>query len=88
MSKTDVIKVEGTILEANGNSRYKVQLATGQEIRAMLSGKMRMNFIKVIVGDTVEVELSPYDITNGRISRRIRQKNEFNNPRPTVKKRK
>ena len=88
MSKKDIIRVEGTILEANGNSRYKVQLSTGQEIKAMLSGKMRMNFIKVIVGDTVEIELSPYDLTNGRISKRIRQRNEFNNPKPTFNKRK
>jgi len=72
MSKEDVIQAEGKVLEALANAQFKVRLDTGYEIIAHISGKMRKNFIKVIPGDRVEVEISPYDLTKGRISRRTR----------------
>jgi translation initiation factor IF-1 len=74
MSKQDCIKVEGIVTEANGDCRYTVKLTTGQEIKAQLCGKMKQNYIKCIAGDAVEVELSPYDLNHGRISRRLRSK--------------
>jgi translation initiation factor IF-1 len=72
MGKEDVINAEGKVLEALANALFKVKLDTGYEIIAHISGKMRKNFIKVIPGDRVEVEISPYDLTKGRISRRTR----------------
>lgn len=67
MSKKDVIELEGTILEALPNAMFKVKLENGHEILAHISGKLRMNFIRILPGDTVTVELSPYDLTRGRI---------------------
>ena len=67
MSKKDVIELEGTILEALPNAMFKVKLDNGHEILAHISGKLRMNFIRILPGDTVTVELSPYDLTRGRI---------------------
>jgi translation initiation factor IF-1 len=72
MSKEDVIQAEGKVLESLPNAQFKVKLDTGYEIIAHISGRMRKNFIKVIPGDVVEVEISPYDLTKGRISRRTR----------------
>ena len=74
MSKQDSIKVQGTITEALGSGNYRVELnATGSLILCKLSGKMKQHFIKVLPGDFVEVEMSPYDMTRGRISRRNKQ---------------
>ncbi|GAB6085474.1 translation initiation factor IF-1 [Alkaliphilus crotonatoxidans] len=68
MSKQDVIEVEGTVKEALPNAMFIVQLENGHEILAHISGKLRMNFIRILPGDTVTVELSPYDLTRGRIT--------------------
>lgn len=72
MSKNNCIKTDGTILEALSNSNFKVELDNGAIIICVLSGKMRMNYIKVIPGDRVGVEMSPYDLTKGRISVRYK----------------
>lgn len=71
MSKTTNVQINGTVLEALSNANFRVELDNGHEIICFLSGKMRMNYIKVIPGDKVCVELSPYDLTRGRISKRI-----------------
>lgn len=71
MSKTSNIQVTGIILEALSNSNFKVELENGKEIICFLSGKMRMHYIKVIPGDKVGIEISPYDLTKGRIYRRF-----------------
>ena len=68
MSKEDVIEVEGTVIEAMPNTIFKVKLANGHEITAHISGKLRMNYIRILPGDKVLVELSPYDLTKGRIT--------------------
>ena len=68
MSKKDVIEVFGTILEAQPNAMFKVKLENGFEVLAHISGKIRMNFIRILPGDRVKVELSPYDLTRGRIT--------------------
>ena len=68
----DVIEVEGIILEALPNAMFRVQLDTGQEILAHVSGKIRKNFIRILLGDRVKVELSPYDLSKGRISFRLK----------------
>lgn len=68
MSKKDVIEVEGTVVEALPNAMFKVRLDNGHELLAHISGKLRMNFIKILPGDKVTVELSPYDLTRGRIT--------------------
>ena len=67
MSKEDVIEAEGVILEALPNSTFKVKLSNGHVITAYISGKLRMNYIKIIPGDGVKLEMSPYDLTKGRI---------------------
>lgn len=72
MSKQDVIEVEGTILEALPNAMFQVQLVNGHTILAHISGKIRMNFIKVLPGDKVTVELTPYDLNRGRITYRYK----------------
>ena len=72
MSKQDVIEVEGTILEALPNAMFQVQLVNGHTILAHISGKIRMNFIKILPGDKVTVELTPYDLTRGRITYRYK----------------
>ncbi len=66
MSKKDVIEVEGTVIDAMPNTIFKVKLANGHEITAHISGKLRMNYIRILPGDKVLVELSPYDLTKGR----------------------
>ncbi len=67
MSKQDVIEVEGTVTEALPNANFKVVLENNHEILAHISGKLRMNFIRILPGDKVKVEMSPYDLTKGRI---------------------
>ena len=73
MSKQDVIEVEGTILEALPNAMFQVQLVNGHTILAHISGKIRMNFIKILPGDKVTVELTPYDLNRGRITYRFKK---------------
>lgn len=72
MPKEENIEMQGTILEALPNARFKVKLDSGQEILAYVSGKMRMHFIKILPGDRVLVEMSPYDLTKGRITYRYK----------------
>jgi translation initiation factor IF-1 len=72
MSKEDNIEVEGTVVETLPNAMFKVKLENGQIVLAYVSGKMRMHFIKILPGDKVTVELSPYDLTKGRITYRFK----------------
>lgn len=72
MSKQDVIEVEGTVKEALPNAMFKVELQNGHEILAHISGKLRMNFIRILPGDKVTIEMSPYDLTRGRITWRTK----------------
>ena len=72
MSKEDVIEVEGTVVEALPNTNFKVELENGHQVLAHISGKLRMNYIKILPGDKVKVELSPYDLTRGRITWRAK----------------
>ena len=72
MSKEDVLEVEGTILEALPNAQFKVELSNGHQILAHISGKLRMNYIRILPGDKVTVEMSPYDLTQGRITWRAK----------------
>jgi translation initiation factor IF-1 len=70
--KEENIEVEGTVLEALPNAMFRVELAQGHKVLAHVSGKIRMNFIKILPGDKVTVELSPYDLTRGRIIYRFK----------------
>lgn len=70
LAKDDVIELEGTVNEALPNAMFRVQLDNGHEVLAHISGKMRMNFIRILPGDKVTVELSPYDLSRGRITYR------------------
>lgn len=70
--KEDMIPVEGTVIECMGNATFKVKVAEGHEVLAHLSGKMRKHYIRVLAGDRVTVELSPYDLTKGRMTYRHR----------------
>ncbi|HYR03090.1 MAG TPA: translation initiation factor IF-1 [Syntrophobacteria bacterium] len=72
MAKEDVIEVEGTVLETLPNAMFRVELANGHRVLAHLSGKMRMHFIKILPGDRVTVQLSPYDLSRGRITYRAK----------------
>lgn len=72
MSKEDVIEVEGIVSESLPNTLFKVKLENGHEILAHISGKLRMNYIKILPGDKVKIELSPYDLTKGRITWRAK----------------
>lgn len=72
MSKQDVIEIEGTILESLPNAMFQVKLENGHVILAHISGKIRMNFIKILPGDRVTVELTPYDLNRGRITYRFK----------------
>ena len=67
MSKADVIEVEGTVVEKLPNAMFQVELENGPKVLAHISGKLRMNYIKILPGDKVTIELSPYDLTKGRI---------------------
>lgn len=68
MSKTDVIELEGVVREKLPNAQFQVELQNGHKILAHISGKLRMNFIRILPGDKVTVEISPYDLTKGRIT--------------------
>ena len=72
MSKSDVIELEGTVIEALPNAMFLVELANGHRLLAHISGKLRMNFIRILPGDKVTVEMSPYDLTKGRITWRTK----------------
>lgn len=72
MAKEDLIQVEGTVIEPLPNAMFSVQLTTGQKILAHISGKMRMHYIRILPGDKVTVELSPYDLSRGRITYRAK----------------
>ena len=67
MSKADVIEIEGVVVEKLPNAMFKVELENGHVVRAHISGKLRMNFIKILPGDKVTLEMSPYDLSKGRI---------------------
>ena len=67
MSKADVIEIEGKVVEKLPNAMFKVELETGHIVLAHISGKLRMNYIKILPGDTVTIEMSPYDLSKGRI---------------------
>ena len=68
MAKNDVIEEEGTVLEKLPNAMFSVELENGHQILAHISGKLRMNFIRIIPGDKVKIEMSPYDLSKGRIT--------------------
>ncbi|PKM72588.1 MAG: translation initiation factor IF-1 [Firmicutes bacterium HGW-Firmicutes-16] len=68
MSKDDVIEFEGTVIEALPNTMFQVDIGNGHSILAHISGKLRMNFIRILPGDKVTVQMSPYDLTRGRIT--------------------
>ena len=70
MSKTDVIEIEGVVVEKLPNAMFKVELENGHIVLAHISGKLRMNFIKILPGDKVTLEMSPYELRKGRIVRR------------------
>ncbi len=72
MAKQSAIEQDGTIVEALSNAMFRIQLENGHEITGHISGKMRMHFIKILPGDKVKVEMSPYDLTKGRISYRYK----------------
>ena len=72
MAKDDVIEVEGTVIETLPNAMFKVELENGHEILAHVSGKIRMNYIRILPGDKVTIELSSYDLTRGRITYRFK----------------
>ena len=68
MAKDDVIELDGTVIEALPNAMFQVELPNGHKILAHISGKLRMNFIRILPGDKVTVQMSPYDLTRGRIT--------------------
>jgi translation initiation factor IF-1 len=68
MAKDDVIEIEGIVTDTLPNAQFKVELPNGHKILAHISGKLRMNFIRILPGDKVTVEMSPYDLTKGRIT--------------------
>ena len=72
MSKEDVIEMQGVVKESLPNAKFEVELESGHMIHAHLSGKLRMNFIRILPGDRVTVELSPYDLSKGRITWRTK----------------
>ena len=72
MSKEDVIEVEGTVLEALPDAMFQVELQNGHKILAHVSGKLRMNYIRIVPGDKVTIEMSPYDLSKGRITWRAK----------------
>lgn len=72
MAKEEAIEIEGTIVEALPNANFKVELENGHEVLAHVSGKIRMHYIRILPGDKVTVELSPYDLTRGRITYRFK----------------
>ncbi|MCH8332289.1 MAG: translation initiation factor IF-1 [Bacteroidetes bacterium] len=72
MAKQDLIKQDGTVTESLSNAMFRVELENGHEIIAHISGKMRMYYIKILPGDKVSIEMSPYDLTKGRITYRYK----------------
>ena len=72
MPKEDAIEVEGVVVEPLPNAMFRVELENGHRVLAHISGKMRMNYIRILTGDKVKVELSPYDLTSGRITFRVK----------------
>ncbi|WP_455242123.1 translation initiation factor IF-1 [Petrachloros mirabilis] len=72
MPKEDIIEMQGSVLETLPNAMFRVQLENGHKILAHISGKMRMHFIRILPGDKVTVEMSPYDLTRGRITYRFK----------------
>ncbi len=72
MAKEDVLEVEGTVLEALPNAMFQVELENGHKLLAHISGKLRMHYIRILPGDKVTVEISPYDLTKGRITWRAK----------------
>ena len=72
MAKKDTIEVEGTVTEALPNAMFRVELTAGHRVLAHVSGKIRLHFIRILPGDKVKVELSPYDLSRGRITYRVR----------------
>ena len=72
MSKEDVIEIEGVVVEKLPNAMFKVELENGHQVLAHISGKLRKNFIRILPGDKVKVEMSPYDLTKGRIAFRYK----------------
>ena len=72
LAKEEAFEVEGTVTQALANTRFRVQLETGNEVMAHVAGRMRKHFIRIVPGDKVRVELSPYDLTKGRITYRER----------------
>lgn len=72
MSKQDAIEVEGKVIEPLPNAMFRVELDNGHKVLAHISGKMRMHYIRILPGDRVKVELSPYDLTRGRITFRVK----------------
>ncbi len=72
MSKEELIETEGTVVEALPNAMFRVELENGHRVLAHVSGKMRMNFIRILPGDKVKLELSPYDLSRGRITFRVK----------------
>lgn len=72
MSKEESIEVEGTVLEPLPNAMFKVELENGHKVLAHISGKMRLHFIRILSGDKVKIQLSPYDLTRGRITYRYK----------------
>ncbi len=82
MAKEDAIEVEGTVLEALPNGMFNVEIKEGHRILAHIAGKIRIHFIRILPGDKVRVELSPYDLTRGRITFRLRNAAQANAPAP------
>ena len=72
MSTEDVIEVEGVVTDALPNAMFKVQLENGHEVLSHVSGKLRMNYIRIVPGDKVKLEMSPYDLSKGRITWRVK----------------
>ena len=72
MAKDDVIELEGTVVESLPNTSFRVDIGNGHTILAHISGKLRMNFIRILPGDKVTIELTPYDLTRGRITYRFK----------------
>ena len=77
MAKDDMIEVEGVVLESLPNTTFQVDIGNGHTILAHISGKLRMNFIRILPGDKVTVEMSPYDLTRGRITWRSKQQEVY-----------
>lgn len=84
MAKEDHIEMEGTVLDALPNTMFRVQLDNGHIVLAHISGKMRKNYIRILKGDKVTVEMTPYDLTKGRIT--FRHKEGSSRPTPTAEK--